>query len=288
MEIVLQTFLNSLITAAQLTIVAMGFHLSYRIVHFFDLSLAALLGVGGYLFFVFFVSLQMHFIFSVLLTMASVGFLGVLIEYVIYAPLRRGGASNAVLLISSLGVMTILQSVLALFFSDEFRVPTFPYADISFEFFGGVLTFPQLTMIILATLIFGKLFFLLRYTRFGIIVRAISDDAIVATTLGVPTERYIKIIFFISAALLGLAGIFRASDAGIEPTMGFLPFLFGVAAAIIGGLESFYGVVVGSLFIGIFENFGLLFFSGEWRSAITFAALLLFLLFRPKGIVSSS
>ena len=131
----------------------------------------------------------------------------------------------------------------------------------------------------------GGLAFLLRYTRFGRAVRAISDDEEVAKIVGLNTSKIVAGVFFIGSAVAGLAGILVGFDTGLEPTMGLSLLLKGVIAAIVGGVGNVYGGVLGALLLGFVENFGIWKISGEWKDAIAFGLLLVFLLFRPRGIL---
>jgi branched-chain amino acid transport system permease protein len=92
-------------------------------------------------------------------------------------------------------------------------------------------------------------------------------------------------VFFLGSAIAGLAGIFIGLDTGIEPTMGMSLLLKGVVASIIGGIGNIYGAVLGAFLLGFVENFGIWKISGEWKDAIAFGLLILFLLFRPTGIL---
>jgi branched-chain amino acid transport system permease protein len=91
-------------------------------------------------------------------------------------------------------------------------------------------------------------------------------------------------VFFIGSALAGLAGILAGYDTGLEPTMGMSLLLKGVIASIIGGIGNVYGGVLGAFLLGFVENFGIWKISGEWKDAIAFGLLIIFLLFRPQGI----
>ena len=122
---------------------------------------------------------------------------------------------------------------------------------------------------------------------FGKSVRAVSDDEEVAKIVGINTERVIGWIFFIGSAVAGLAGILVGFDTGIQPTMGLNLLLKGIIAAIVGGVGNIWGALLGAILLGFVENFGIWKISGEWKDAIAFVLLILFLIFRPKGIIKS-
>ena len=126
---------------------------------------------------------------------------------------------------------------------------------------------------------------LLKYTIFGKAIKAVNDDEEVAKIIGINTNKIIGRVFFIGSAIAGLSGILIGFDTGIEPTMGLGLLLKGVIASIIGGIGNLYGGVIGAFFLGFIENFGIWKISGEWKDAIAFALLIIFLLFRPQGII---
>ncbi len=125
----------------------------------------------------------------------------------------------------------------------------------------------------------------LRKTLFGKAVIAISDDEQVAKIVGIHTEKVIGRVFIIGSVIAGAAGILVGFDTGLEPTMGMSLLLKGVIASIIGGIGNVYGGVLGAFLLGFVENFGIWKISGEWKDAIAFGLLIIFLLIRPQGII---
>lgn len=286
MDILPQLILNSIIAGAIYMLVALGFNLIYGTVKFFDLGYGALAAVGGYLTFWLYKELGLNLYGSVLIAILVAGLIGVLINWLVYAPLRKRKASGMVLLVASLGVLTALQAIIAILFTSQFQTLTLAAgAQKVFEVAGGVITSVQVTILALGLLIMLGLAILLRYTMFGKAVRAISDDEEVAKIVGINTSKIVAGVFFLGSAIAGLAGILVGFDTGIEPTMGLSLLLKGVIAAIIGGVGNVYGGVLGAFLLGFVENFGIWKISGEWKDAIAFAALLLFLLFRPSGLL---
>lgn len=124
-----------------------------------------------------------------------------------------------------------------------------------------------------------------KFTLFGKAVKAVGDDEEVSKIVGINTSKIIGRVFFIGSAIAGLAGILVGYDTGIEPTMGLSLLLKGVIASIIGGIGNVYGGVLGAFLLGFIENFGIWKISGEWKDAIAFGVLIIFLLFRPQGIL---
>lgn len=191
-----------------------------------------------------------------------------------------------VLLVAALGVMTALQAIIAILFTSQFQtLSKNAGSEMVYTVFGGVITQTQLIILILGILIMVGIGLMFRYTLFGKAIKAVGDDEEVSKIVGINTVRVIGWTFFIGSAIAGLAGILVGFDTGIEPTMGLSLLLKGVIACIIGGIGNVYGGVLGAFLLGFIENFGIWQISGEWKDAIAFGVLIIFLLFRPQGIL---
>lgn len=287
MEIVPQLILNSIIAGSIYALIALGFNFVYGATKFFNLAHGVMAAIGGYAVFYFAKTLGLNLYFAVILGVALAGIVGYGLDKFIYLPLRKRKASNMVLLVASLGAMTALQAVIAILFTSRFKAISHNIGTQKlFEVLGGVITQTQLIIILITALILAGLVFLLYKTQFGKAVRAISDDEEVARIVGINTNKIIGYVFFIGSALAGLAGILVGFDTGIEPTMGLGLLLKGVIASVIGGVGNIYGGVLGAFLLGFVENFGIWKISGEWKDAIAFTLLIVFLIFRPRGIMN--
>lgn len=282
MTIIIQLLFNSIIAGAIYSLVALGFNLIYSTTRFFNLAHGVLAAVGGYT-----VYALGGGTFSILLGIILAGLIGYLLEILIYRPLRKRKASNMVLLVASLGAFTTIQALIAILFTSQFQTLSSGTQRI-FKVFSGVITQTQVIILICAVLIMLALALFLKKTKTGKYIRAVSDDEEVAKIVGINTNKIIALVFFIGSAIAGLAGILVGFDTGIEPTMGMNLLLKGVIAAIIGGVGNVYGGVAGAFLLGIVENFGIWKISGEWKDAIAFGLLILFLLFKPHGLFNSS
>lgn len=286
MEIIPQLIVNSIIAGAIYTMVALGFNLIYGTVKFFDLGYGALTAVGGYAVFWLYKILGLDIYLSIILGTATAGGVGFLVYRLVYAPLRSRKSSSMVMLVASLGTFTALQAIVAILFTSQFQtLSRAAGVEKVFNFFGGVITQTQLVILVLGIVVMLGMAALLKYTLFGKAVKAVGDDEEVAKIVGINTSKVVGWVFVIGSAIAGLAGILVGFDTGIEPTMGLSLLLKGVIAAIIGGIGNVYGGVLGAFFLGFIENFGIWQISGEWKDAIAFAVLIVFLLFRPQGIL---
>ena len=287
MDILPQLILNSVIAGAIYALVAVGFNLIYGTVKFFDLGYGALTAVGGYGVFLFYKKLELGLPVSLLLAVLVTGVIGWLVNQFVYQKLRARRASGMVMLVGSLGVFTLLQALLAIFFTSQFQTLSRGTSGSQvFELFGGaVITYTQVTILAVGLGIMFLLALLMKFTLFGKAIKAVSDDEEVAKIVGINTSRIVGGVFFIGSMIAGLAGLLVGFDTGIEPTMGLSLLLKGVIASIIGGIGNVYGGVLGAFLLGFVENFGIWKISGEWKDAIAFGLLIIFLLFRPQGIL---
>ncbi len=286
MDIVLKITINSLIEGSVYALIAMGFSLIYGTTKFFNLTHGVLTAVGGYV--VLYASSSLHFPlpFALILGLLVAALVGWGTEMMIYRPLRNRRASNMVLLVASFGAFTALQALIAIFFGPQFRT----FASIGtvqhvFHINTVSVTTVQVLLLIFSTLTLACSWLVLTKTKLGRSIRAVSDDEEVSKIVGINTNRVVGIVFFIGSALAGLAGIMVGFDTGIEPTMGLELLIKGVTAAIVGGMGSVYGAFLGAYLLSFAENFGVWHISGAWQDAIAFAILIIFLLWRPQGIL---
>lgn len=285
MDILPQLIANSLIAGSIYAILTLGFNLTYASAKFIDMGFGVFTAVGGYS--VFYISKMLGFPLplGILAGIVLSGLLSFLAYAFIYRPLRKRKSSSAVLLIASLGVLTALQAAIAMLFTSQFQtLSSLLSGNRVFELWGGTFTAVQLSIFGVGVVLFALLALLLKYTLFGKAVVAISDDEEVSEIVGIDTNRIMGHLFFFSGAIGGLAGILIGFDTGIEPIMGLPWLLAAVVAAIVGGIGNIYGGVAGAFLLAFAENFGIWKIAGEWKSAIAFSLLLIFLIWRPQGI----
>ncbi len=285
MEILPQLVVNSLIAGSIYAILTLGFNLTYASAKFIDMGFGVMTAIGGYAVFYFSKTLGFPLYLGIPAGIILSGLVSFLAYAFIYKPLRARKSSSAVLLIASLGALTALQAVIAILFTSQFQTLSgLLSGNRVFELFGGAFTAVQLSIFCVGAVLFAALAFFLKKTFFGKAVVAISDDEEVSKIVGINTDRVMGRLFFLSGAIGGLAGILIGFDTGIEPIMGLPWLLAAVVAAIIGGIGNIYGGIAGAFLLAFAENFGIWKIAGEWKSAIAFAVLLVFLVWKPRGL----
>lgn len=286
MDIVPQLVVNSVIAASLYALVAMSFNLIYGATRFFNLAHGVVAAVGAYTAYFVGSSLGLPIWAAMLAGVVVAAIAGGVFELFLFRPLRARKASNLVLLVASLGAVIAIEAVIAILFTSQFKTLSQLGGPTGVIHIGSaVMTQVQAMILASAVFLLAALRLTLSKTSFGRAVRAVSDDEEVAKIVGIDTNKIIITVFVIGSAIAGLAGVFAGMDTGIEPRMGFSLLLKGVIAAIVGGIGSVYGGFLGAFLLGFAENFGIWYISGEWKDAIAFILLIIFLLVRPQGIL---
>jgi branched-chain amino acid transport system permease protein len=284
-EITIQLMANGVIAAAFYALMALGFTLNYSVIKFFNIAHGIFIPVGAYLLYVLIEMLHIDVSLSVLVSVALCGFLGFVLEKLIFYPLRGRHASGLILLVASLGIYISVQALLAILFTSEYRTLSQSIAGWTVDIFGVAhITGIQLITIIAAVLVLVGLSVVVKKTAFGKSMRAIADNPELAAISGINVSRVTGWTFFIGSAIAGLVGVLVGLDSGLEPTMGFSLMLKGIIAAVVGGMYSLPGAAAGALLLGLIESFGTWVIGGIWKDAIAFVVLIAFLVVRPLGI----
>ena len=280
-----QLILNGIIAGSIYALIAIGFTVIYRTVKFFHFAHGVVYTAGAYLAYTFFIVLNIHFVISLVLAVSLVSGLGVLIDRIVYRPLRKQNASNLIFLLASFGVFIFLQNFIQMIYGAQIlTIRTGPVKE-GHHFLGAVITDIQIIIIVVAVVLLIILWLFIQRTKLGKAMRAVSDDPIASSVVGINSERITIAAFAIGSALAGIAGILISFETNLEPTMGFSALLKGIIASIVGGIGSIPGAVLGAYFLGIVENLGIWHISAGWKDAIAFFVLIVFLLFRPSGML---
>lgn len=285
-----QLILNGIIAGSIYALIALGFAIIYRTVRFFNLAHGIVYTAGAYLAYTFFTLLHINPIISFLISIILCGILGIGVDKAVYYPLRIKKASNLIFLLASFGVFIFLQNLIQLIYGAQIlTLRTGPIKEgyqlsvLGWQS-GAVITEIQIWILVVSCLLLVSLWVFVQRMKLGKAMRAVSDDPIAASVVGINPDKTILASFAIGSALAGAAGILISLETNIEPTMGFSAILKGIIASIIGGIGSIPGAMLGGLFLGIAENLGIWKIQAGWKDSIAFLILIIFLLLRPGGI----
>ncbi len=203
----------------------------------------------------------------------------------LYIYMRRRARSPLIMLVASLGILLALTAFTTIIFQSAPRPLPEAFGSTPWQISGAFIKPFNVFTIGVAIVGFFALILFLKRTSFGKAVRAIGDDEEVSKVVGINTTVVIAVVFFIGAVYASLAGILTGHDTAIQPRMGLLLLLKGWIASVIGGIGNLYGAIVGGFVLGMIEQFGIWDLAGEWKDAISFILLILFLAFWPKGLI---
>lgn len=279
-----QFIANGIITGAYISLVAAGFSLIYSTNRFAHFAHGAVLTAGAYFLYSLFALAGFNFYIAAALAVPLTGLLGVFLYLVVYKHLRNKGASSAILLIASLALMILIENILLAIFGPGVRTLAFVEVQKGISIFDAVVTPLQLVIVGTSLLLLLLLWFFIRCTKLGKLMRAVSDNPELASISGINTGRIQALGFFIGSCIAGAAAILIGLEQNLTPFMGTNLIIKGFAGAVIGGIHSLPGAVFGSFFVGMAENVGIIWLPSGYKEAIVYGLLLLFLILRPRGI----
>ena len=278
-----QLIVNIILSATIYLLVATSFILIYYSTKFFNITHAAIILIAPYLLHLCYVSFAINIIVSLFLSLICTMFLGICTELFIFRPLRFKKSTNLILLIASIGVYIIVQNLISLFWGDEVISLNLYKVQAGKEIMGAYLTDIQLITIISGIILFMSVIILLNITKLGIQIRAVSSNEDLSKIYGVNSNRVIFWTFAIGSSLAAVIGILVAVDIELTPSMGFNLLLYGIVAMIIGGVNSIWGLVGGSLLLATAQHLGAYYMDTKWIDAIAYIILILFLIWKPLG-----
>lgn len=284
------TFLSFLISGLSLgsvyAIIALGYTMVYGIAKMLNFAHGDVIMVGAYVCFFATTRGDLPPVVGVLLAMVVCTTLGVVIERLAYKPLRA--ATSLAVLITAIGVSYFLQNSALLLWSSNPKVFTSIVGNGSLKLFDGRLNISVIAIVtILACLIImAALTWFTGKTKMGKAMRACSEDKGAAQLMGINVNSTISVTFAIGSALAAIAGVLLCSAyPTLMPTTGAMPGIKAFTAAVLGGIGSIPGAMIGGILLGVIEIFGKGYISTQLSDAIVFAVLILTLLVKPTGLL---
>ena len=279
----IETLINALSMGSTYAMIALGYTMVYGIAKMLNFAHGDIIMVGGYMMYVTLIATGNPFL-ALLAAVVFCVLLGITIEKIAYKPLR--GASPLAVLITAIGVSYLLQSTAQIIFGTAPKMVNI--ADLGNLHIGG-LTIPVYTLITLgcSIVIMVVLNLFVKFTRTGRAMIAVSEDKGAAQLMGINVNKIIMITFAIGSALAAFAGLFMLlKSPSLTNTLGAMPGIKAFTAAVIGGIGSIPGAMVGGLLIGVVEAISLTIpVIAPYTDAIEFLILIVILLVRPTGIL---
>ena len=283
----LQQLVNGLILGSVYALLALGYTMVYGIIKLINFAHGDIYMMGAFMGYFLINSLQLNFFVALILSMAGTAILGVIIEFLAYRPLRN--STRISVLITAIGVSFLLEYGMVYLVGANTRA--FPQAIQTVRYDLGPISLTNIQLLILGVslVLMVLLQLIVKKTKMGKAMRAVSVDSDAAQLMGINVNRTISFTFALGSALAGAAGVLIALYYNsLEPLMGVTPGLKSFVAGVLGGIGIIPGAALGGFVIGLLETFATALGVSDFRDAIVYGILLLILIVRPAGILGKN
>ena len=277
-----QTLISGLSLGSIYALIALGYTMVYGIAKMLNFAHGDIIMIGGYVIFVFMATNNP--LLAILMAVVFCVVLGVVIEKIAYKPLR--GASPLAVLITAIGVSYLLQTLAQIIFGSAPKmVMVYDFGTV--QFLGATVQVSALVTLAVTIVIMICLTLFVKFTKLGRAMIAVSEDRNAAQLMGINVNKIITITFAIGSSLAALAGLFYLLKApSVSSTLGAMPGIKAFTAAVIGGIGSIPGAMLGGILLGIVESISYKITAiAPYTDAIEFSILILILLVRPTGFL---
>ena len=279
--------INGISLGSVYALIALGYTMVYGIAKMLNFAHGDVIMVGAFITYTMCSTMGLSPVIGVLAAVIACTLLGMAIEKVAYKPLRKASSPLAVL-ITAIGVSYLLQNVALLIFGANAKAFTSVVSVPAVKLADGQINITGETIVTIVTclIIMAGLMLFINKTKAGRAMRAVSEDKGAAELMGVNVNQTISITFAVGSALAAVAGVlFIAQYETLLPTLGALPGIKAFVAAVLGGIGSIPGAMLGGLILGIIESLAKAYISTQLSDAIVFSVLVIVLLVKPSGLL---
>jgi len=289
LEQVLQQLVNGLSLGSIFALTALGYTMVYGILKLINFAHGEILMMGAFVGYFSMTTFGLGFLEALVLAMVLCSMLGVVIERIAYRPLRN--STRIALLITAIGVSLVLQYTMVNFVGAAVRAYPAPEGFMagSFTLGGAYVKNAQVLVIGISLALMVALQLIVKRTRMGRAMRAVSQDAEAARLMGISVDNTISFTFALGSALAGAAGVmFGVLYTSIDPLMGLMPGLKSFVAAVFGGIGIIPGALIGAFVVGLLETLVSATGFSMFRDAVVFAVLIAVLVVKPTGLMGKN
>jgi len=280
-----QQVVNGISLGSIYALIALGYTMVYGIVKLINFAHGDVYMVGAFVGYGVTVLLKWSFFPALIIAMVICAVMGVVIERVAYRPLRN--SSRIAVLITAIGVSLLLEYTMMYFMGPQSRpYPAGVLVSKNFKIHGVVINSQQIVLVVIAIVLVLLLQFIVRKTKQGKAMRAVSYDREAAELMGINVNRTISFTFLLGSALAGAAGVLVGTYYNsINPLMGMNQGLIAFVAAVFGGIGNIPGAMIGGLSIGVVQTLVAGYGGSLFRDAAVYVILILVLIFKPSGLL---
>ena len=279
-----QQIFNGLALGMGYALIAVGYSLIFGILRLVNFSHGAIYAFGAEMAMIF-IGMRFGITAGIVTAMILTGVLGICIDKLALEPLRKKKSKPIASLITTIGISNIITNLLIVFLGSEKRNFNNIFGDGSIKFGNTVLTHTQIMMCLVSLALMLILMFIVFKTKIGLAMRATQQNSKAAAMMGINVDFVIAFTFFLAGVCATIAGALVGGYYQIVyPNMGFMAGLKAFAAAVLGGIGSLPGALLGGLIVGVSESMAATFLGSTYRDAIAFIILIIVLIAKPNGL----
>lgn len=284
----LQQLINGLTLGSTYALIALGYTMVYGIVQLINFAHGEIYMFGAFFGLFLVLTFEVDIFLAIAGAMVFCMLMGILVERVAYRPLR--GSSRLSALISAIGVSIFLSTFMVLLRGpNSTSYPSSVMAIKTYHLGSIELSSLQIMILVTAAVLMIGLELMVKRTRMGKAMRACSQDLDAARLMGINVDRTISFTFALGSALAAAGGVMvGVYYNAVQPYMGTMAGLKAFAAAVLGGIGSIPGAMLGGILLGVLENLGVAYLASSYKDAIAFGILILVLLIRPQGLLGKA
>jgi branched-chain amino acid transport system permease protein len=288
-SLLMQQLVNGITLGGVYALIAVGYTMVYGVIQLINFAHGEIYMLGAFLAFTMVTVLGLPFFVAFFLTIMICSCFGIILDFIAYRPLRK--APRLAALITAIGMSIFLQNLALLIWGGQIK--SYPREVLPKVFYRAAFSFGEVSLswlqvfILTVTVLFMFiLHMIIHRTRVGTAMRAVSQDKVTSALMGISVNRVISFTFAIGSAMGGMAGILVGLYYNaIFPTMGYIAGVKAFAAAVLGGIGSVPGAMLGGGVLGIAEVMGAGYISSEYRDGISYAVMIAVILFKPSGLI---
>lgn len=279
----LQAVINGLLFGAVYATIGIGFSLVWGVMNIINVAHGSFIMIGAYLSYTLYVAVGIDPFLSIPVVMAALFIIAYVIQKFVLNRVVRG--SVFITLTFTFGLQILIANICLLIWSADYRSVKLPYSSAGFQIGGVVIPLVRLGIFAVALILTGLFYLFMRKTKTGIAINATALNFEGAKTVGIDVFNIYAVTFGVSAALAGAAGCLISPIMSVNPFVGGPLVAKAFVIAILGGLGSTIGALVGGLVLGLVETVGTVFIPSSYQELLGFSVLVLVLVFRPQGLL---
>ncbi len=282
-----QILVNGLYLGAQYALIALGLTLIFSLMNVLNFAHGQMYVLGGFVTYTVVAQFQLPFIVGLICSAVALAIVGVLVEKYLFRPVIKKSRREESTMLLAAGIAFFLDAVILLVFGEKQRgVPKIIDGVFNWDFIV-IMPYDRILIGCLAILMIAAFILFMQFSRAGRAMRALAQDKVAATLMGVAVDRYAMFGFALGAALAGLVGGLLVTITGINLGMGGPASIKAFMMIMIGGAGVISGAIAGGFILGMMESVGLTVLSeyGDITYLVIFATLMVFLSFRPQGLM---